>query len=164
MGSDDRLVKVLASALGLGRLPVAPGTWASAAAAGVYLGVRVWAGPCWSAILWAALAVVAAVGLIVCARAEAAYGKKDPGQFVLDEVAGQWLTCLLFWWRSPLATAIAAFAAFRLFDIAKPPPVRQLEKLPGGWGVMSDDLAAGLYAAGLLWLLRYGLLDRLLQG
>ena len=63
-----------------------------------------------------------------------------------------YLTCMLFWSGTPWVGAAAAFAAFRVFDVAKPPPIRRIERLPGGWGVMADDLAAALYAAACLWL------------
>lgn len=81
---------------------------------------------------------------------------EDPGSVVIDEVAGQWVTLLLpvLLHQVPptIPTLIAGFFLFRFFDIAKPWPIRRLERLPGGWGVVADDLAAGL-AAGLVLLL-----------
>ena len=77
-------------------------------------------------------------------------GKKDPGQVVVDEVVGQWITlagAMHLNWKSWLA----AFLLFRLFDIWKPPPVRQLEHLPGGLGIVADDAMAGVYAALVLY-------------
>jgi len=79
-------------------------------------------------------------------------GRHDPGFVVIDEVAGQWIT-LLFSpadWRHGLIALIL----FRLFDITKPFPVRRLERLPAGWGIVFDDVAAGLYALGVASLLR----------
>jgi phosphatidylglycerophosphatase A len=77
------------------------------------------------------------------------YGRKDPGPFVLDEVGGVCLTMLFLPvrgdWRE-LWVVLVAFAAFRFFDILKPPPCRQLEQLPAGWGILMDDLMAGVYA------------------
>jgi phosphatidylglycerophosphatase A len=77
------------------------------------------------------------------------FGNKDPGKFVLDEAAGICLTILFLpmrtGWGAGIALA-AAFVAFRIFDITKPPPARQLEGLPMGWGILMDDLAAGVYA------------------
>jgi phosphatidylglycerophosphatase A len=71
---------------------------------------------------------------------------------VLDEVAGQWLALLPLWPGVPSAPGLlGAFALFRLFDILKPWPCRALEALPGGVGIMADDLMAGAYAAGCLW-------------
>ncbi|MBT3201065.1 MAG: phosphatidylglycerophosphatase A, partial [Phycisphaerales bacterium] len=79
---------------------------------------------------------------------EKAFGKKDPSQCTADEWAGQALTMLALPMIGPGAwiTCLVGFGMFRLFDITKPPPVRQLEKLPQGWGVLVDDLAAGVYA------------------
>ena len=80
-------------------------------------------------------------------------GKKDPQQVVIDEVVGQWIalggaaTARQIHWPS----WIAAFALFRVMDIWKPAPVRQLERLPGGYGIVADDVMAGIYAALVLW-------------
>jgi phosphatidylglycerophosphatase A len=147
-------VKLAASALGLGHLPVAPGTWASAGALAVYLAVDQLPRPWAVVVLGALLAVVIVLGLHLCPRAQALYGSEDPRPFVLDEVAGQWLTCLVLWPHDGLWPAAGAFVAFRVFDIVKPPPVCNAEKLPGAWGPMADDLVAALYAAGALWLVR----------
>ena len=150
-GTDTK-GSLTASALGLGLLPVAPGTWASAAAATVCVAARQLAGP-WPALTLGALALLAAVaGLAACPRAMKLYESEDPREFVWDELTGQWLTCLLFWPWGTLANAAGAFALFRLFDVLKPPPVSNAERLPGRWGVMADDLVAALYAAGVLWL------------
>jgi phosphatidylglycerophosphatase A len=75
-------------------------------------------------------------------------GRKDPGVVVIDEIVGQWIALILI----PLClwTTIGAFLLFRLTDIVKPYPARQLEALPGGWGIVADDLMAGLYANLLL--------------
>ena len=79
-------------------------------------------------------------------------GRHDPGFVVIDEVAGQWIALL----GSPadLRHGVIALILFRLFDITKPFPVRQLERLPEGWGIVFDDVAAGLYALGVASLLR----------
>ena len=164
MRRNETLVKAASSALGLGHLPIAPGSWASGGAAGFYvilrwLGVPGWQG--WLALLCLGVTVV---GVALVPHAERLYGREDPRPFVLDEVAGMWLTCLLFWWHTPLATAAVAFLAFRVFDVLKPPPIRRLEELPGGWGVMVDDLAAGLYSALLLWPLCYYVLGPFVDG
>jgi phosphatidylglycerophosphatase A len=83
-----------------------------------------------------------------------ASGCKDPGLVVVDEVVGQWLTLA----AAPtfqLIPVLCAFFLFRLLDIWKPFPVRQLEALQGGWGIMADDVMAGAYGALVLWLLGY---------
>jgi phosphatidylglycerophosphatase A len=76
----------------------------------------------------------------------------DPRIVVVDEVIGQWITlagAATFNWK----TWLAAFALFRFLDVWKPPPVRQLEKLPGGWGIVADDVMAGLYGALAIFVL-----------
>ena len=80
-------------------------------------------------------------------------GRKDPGPVVLDEAAGICLTLLFQPFKHGAWVFVAGFLAFRLFDITKPPPARQLEKLPAGWGILLDDLAAAVYANLLCQLL-----------
>jgi phosphatidylglycerophosphatase A len=161
-----RIRKLIVTGLGTGYLPVAPGTWGSAAVAGVFvLLARIGAG---EGGVWAAMAVIAAlasVGCIALGRfAEQAFGRKDPSQCSLDEWAGQALTYLLLPapadWKGLALTAGAGFLAFRLFDIVKPPPAGGIQKLPAGWGILLDDLVAAVYANVAcqlllrLWLLR----------
>lgn len=131
----------LATGFYLGKIPVAPGTFGSLP--GLLL--------CWALSgISASAAVVVGLLLIVLAvwishEAEKLLGSKDPGSIVIDEIAGMFVTLfgLAFTWK----TAIAGFVVFRILDIAKPFPVRQLErKLPGGVGVVADDLVAGLMA------------------
>jgi phosphatidylglycerophosphatase A len=96
------------------------------------------------AILLASIIFVIALGVPAATIAERASGRHDPGFIVIDEVAGQGIA-LLFCppdWRHGLI----ALLLFRLFDIVKPFPVRSLERLPAGWGIVFDDVAAGLYA------------------
>jgi len=93
-----------------------------------------------------------ALGVPAATIAARESGRHDPGFVVIDEVAGQWIT-LLFSpadWRH----GIVALILFRLFDITKPFPIRRLERLPAGWGIVFDDVAAGLYALGVASLLR----------
>lgn len=149
--------RLLASCFGLGRLPIAPGTWGSLPPTIIfvllgYFGTSV---PLTAAVM----AVLVVVGCIVCVKCGpaviAATGKEDPGEIVADEFAGQALTFLaggLLWADQIWLTAAGGFLLFRLFDIVKPPPARRLEKLPAGWGVLADDLAAGLYAAIVLMI------------
>ncbi|MGB6745925.1 MAG: phosphatidylglycerophosphatase A [Terracidiphilus sp.] len=138
---------------GIGR--PGPGTYGSVAA------VLLWAAFAWLAhptprVLLAALLAGIALALIfgvpaatIAARES---GRHDPGFVVIDEVAGQWIT-LLF---SPpdWQHALIALALFRLFDITKPFPIRRIERLPEGWGIVFDDVAAGLYALGIASLVR----------
>ena len=136
-----RLLARLISTVGyIGYLPIAPGTWGSAAGLAVYAAVRVTAGPV------AELAVVVgllAVGVWSATVTGHEMGDEDPGPVVIDEVVGMLVT--LLWLPVGMTGAIAGFVLFRLFDIVKPFPARQFEQLPGGWGVMFDDVMAGIY-------------------
>lgn len=100
----------------------------------------------WRPVIAAAFLLL---GIPICRRAAELLHAKDPGSVVFDEIAAFPVLFLFapFTWQ----TAIAGFLLFRLFDITKPWPCRQLEKLPGGWGIMADDFIAGLYAGGALW-------------
>jgi phosphatidylglycerophosphatase A len=145
-----RFALLLATWFGCGRSPVAPGTAGSAAAVLIAIGLHHHAGfQPWMLLLLAALLFYPAVWSAgVAARAS---GIHDPGFVVVDEVVGQWIALAgarPFYWKS----ALIGFALFRLFDIWKPPPVRQLEALPGGLGINADDAMAGAYAALVLWL------------
>ena len=133
----------------VGYLPIAPGTWASMVTAVLVYFIR----PYWQAPFYIQLIVIFAiflVGIPAASHAEKHYDKKDPRPCVIDEVAGQMVSLLLI--PHKIGLYIAAFFLFRLFDIVKPPPVRQLEKAPHGVGIMIDDIAAGLYALGVLHL------------
>lgn len=158
---------LLATWFGLGRLPKAPGTWGSAAGTalaillawisfrhtdltGLYAGRNFWTVgflPGYADLLIAF--VIAVVGVMASERAARYAQVKDPQWVVIDEVSGQLLTYYLFFWVLPLnwKSWLLGFILFRLFDIWKPFPARQLEQLPGGWGIMADDWMAGIYAA-----------------
>lgn len=142
-----------ATFFGIGLLPGGPGTWASLATAAIwYFAARTaHAGSiALTLITLAAALIVTMIGIPAASIVEKESGKQDPGHVVIDEVAGQ-LTALLF---TPLEIrhALLAFVFFRFFDILKPPPIRKLERLHGGVGIMVDDVAAGVYAliAGLI--------------
>lgn len=133
--------------LGIGLLPGGPGTWAALATAVIwYFAARAsHSGSGWLTIATLIVVVIVTlVGIPAASTVEKESGRQDPGHVVIDEVAGQ-LTALLF---VPLEAwhVVLAFVLFRFFDILKPPPVRQLERLHGGLGIMVDDLAAGVYA------------------
>jgi phosphatidylglycerophosphatase A len=143
---------LVATFFGAGRLHPGPGTWGSAV----------------TVLLWAALArsitpdlrapvaivlaiLVIAVGIPAASQVSRASGRKDPQFVVIDEVAGQLIALI----GAPLSwkTFLCGFLLFRVFDILKPPPVRQLERLPEGTGIVLDDVAAGLYALSILQIL-----------
>lgn len=142
---------------GLGFLRPAPGTWGSMPP-GAIVGVMALAGATQSAMVMVTAAVLA-FSCVICVAwgkyAEERFGRKDAAEVVIDETAGVApATLVAIWFADGLIELIialgAAFVLFRVFDIFKPPPARQLEKLPHGWGVLIDDLAAGVYAAAVL--------------
>ncbi|HTX41384.1 MAG TPA: phosphatidylglycerophosphatase A [Acidobacteriaceae bacterium] len=141
---------------GAGLIRPGPGTWGSLAAAAIwYFGLRGAHLTGWAAVgatLAGALAVTL-IGIPAATRVERESGREDPGFVVIDEVAGQWLALA----AAPLDLrhGIAAFVLFRVFDIVKPWPARQLEQLPGGAGIVLDDLAAGAYALGVMLVVRH---------
>lgn len=140
-----RLARLVATAGGLGDAPVAPGTVTSLPVA-----LAVWwiaPGP---AGLLALTAAVTVVGIWAAGREEARVGVRDPSTIVVDEVAGMLVALVAV--PAGLGWALAAFFLFRAFDVWKPWPIDRLQDLPGGWGVVSDDLLAGVYANLLLQL------------
>lgn len=139
----------VATWFGCGYSPVAPGTAGSLAALGIAMGLARYGG--WRPWHFGLLAAVtAAPGIWAGGIAARHFGKKDPSQVVVDEVVGQWITlagAASLNWKSWLA----AFLLFRLLDIWKPAPARQAEALPGGIGIMADDVVAGIYGALVLF-------------
>ncbi|QQS46007.1 MAG: phosphatidylglycerophosphatase A [Acidobacteriota bacterium] len=163
-GPADGLAMAIATGFGAGLIPWGPGTWGSIV--GLLIAYRlidlfgnnpILLQNC----LIATGIVTAAAGIWSGSRAEKIFNRKDPGQVVIDEVCGQILTFILIapyleaagsswrWWM------IAGFALFRLCDIFKPYPINKLQDLEGGFGVMMDDVLAGIYAASALSLLMF---------
>jgi phosphatidylglycerophosphatase A len=145
----------IATFFGSGLLKPGPGTWGSVAALLLWAALAMGAHAPASTVMWALIAgIVLTIALGVPAATIAAResGRKDPGFVVIDEVTGQWIALL----GSPAdwKHGLIALVLFRLFDITKPPPARQLEALPEGWGIVFDDVAAGLYAWGVAAILR----------
>ncbi len=144
---------LVATFFGVGRLRPAPGSWGSLAtvllwwllASRIPVEARV-------PVVIVLIVLVTAIGIPAATLEARGCGKKDPHHVVIDEVAGQLVTliaCPLLW--KPL---LAGFILFRAFDIVKPPPIRSLEKLPEGTGIVVDDLGAGVYG----WLVLQTLL------
>lgn len=148
-----RLALALATAFGAGRCRPGPGTWGSAAAAIVALAILGLCGPdAGRLVLIALLAATLGASIWAVPRAVAWYGREDPGQIVIDEVAGVLLGVAILPATSlaaPLTPVLAVGILFRVFDIAKPGVVGSLESLGGTVGLMADDLAAGLLAGAL---------------
>jgi phosphatidylglycerophosphatase A len=161
----------VSTGLGIGMLPVAPGTWGSVEgwliAAGFVSFFQPAGGPgrfalspsADGALIVGAAIAIGILGIAVSARTEA-LAAHDPGPVVIDEVVGQMIACApLARWGAPIPLRlwIVSFVLFRLFDVWKPGPIRRLQDLPGGWGIMADDVAAGIVAGaltfgiGLLW-------------
>jgi phosphatidylglycerophosphatase A len=146
---------LVATFFGAGYLKPGPGTYGSVAA--VLLWAAAGSGLHLSSnglllALGIGIALTLILGVPAATIAEREAGGHDPGFVVIDEVAGQWITLLgsPFDWRH----GVIALVLFRLFDITKPFPVRRFERLPGGWGIVFDDVAAGLYALCIASLLR----------
>lgn len=146
---NEKLITFLATGFYSGLSPFAPGT------VGTLVGVLI----CllcqpmsWILRLLFVL-VLLALSFYVAGQAEKFYQKKDDQRIVIDEIIGLQITML------PVAinglNLCVSFVLFRIFDILKPFPARNLQELPGGWGVVADDVAAGIYAAAVLWLLMF---------
>jgi phosphatidylglycerophosphatase A len=142
-----RVALAIATVGGAGFVPVAPGTAGSAVGVVIYFLTSHWPAA-WQIAL---VAGVSLLGVLASTPAAAALGRKDPGPVVIDEVAGQLLTLLLtgVGWLG----ALGGFLAFRVLDIVKPWPAQKLEALPGGVGIMADDLMAGVYGNLVLLIL-----------
>jgi phosphatidylglycerophosphatase A len=144
----SRIATTIATWFGCGYTPFAPGTAGSAAALVIAM-LLARAG--WRPLGFLLLAAaVVPVAIWSAQRTAKNLGERDPNRVVIDEVVGQWVAlagaAVLNW-----KTWLAAFLLFRMMDIWKPTPVRQLERLPGGYGIVGDDVMAGIYAALVLW-------------
>lgn len=144
---SKRVAVWIATGLGVGCATPAPGT-----VGGLWGIPLAWAVAQLPAGLWqiAAILTILAVTVGICNHAARLLGGKDPQEIVLDEIAA--LPIVFFAtgigdWR----VLLAGWLLFRLFDITKPPPARQVESLPAGWGIMADDVVAALYACAVLW-------------
>ena len=148
----DRLTKVLVSFFGLGYAPIASGTWGTAGA--VLVAWLLPAGDLWPVTAGIVFALACLITAVLGGRAEGLAGKKDPGIVVTDEVAGYFVT--IAWIGKPeIGYLLAGFFVFRVFDVWKPWPVRRLEAIGGGTGILLDDLAAGVYGLILLTVVRF---------
>ena len=140
------LSRMIATLGGLGQSPIAPGTLASLAAAAVWSVL-----PLSRTAQWVACTVFGVVGLWAAGHQVKAFRHTDPSQVVIDEWTGMWLA--LAGLPKTASVVIAGLFLFRFFDIGKFPPMKQLEHLHGGWGIMLDDVAAGLISRVVLGVL-----------
>lgn len=138
-----RVGVLVATVGGAGYFPIAPGTVGSAVGVGVYLLLP----PPW---LIPVTALVTLLGIWAAGEAAKHFGREDPGPVVVDEVAGQLLT--LVFTGVGVRGAVLGFLLFRILDIVKPWPANRFERLPGGVGIMADDLMAGVYGNVLMQL------------
>ena len=146
---NEKLITFLATGFGSGLAPFAPGT------AGTLVGILI----ClpliplpWILRLLLVLALLA-LSFYVSYQAEKIYKRKDDQRIVIDEIIGFQITMLPV--EINVLSICAGFVLFRIFDIWKPFPVRNMQGFPGGWGIVADDVAAGIYAGMVLWLLTY---------
>jgi len=150
-----KIDRLLVSCFGLGWMPIAPGTWGSLPPTIIfallcYFGISI------TSISITMVAMVI-LGSFICVKFSpysiGFTAKKDPSEVVADEFAGQAVTFIGAYASGEypiIITAALGFLLFRLFDIIKPWPIRNLEKLPAGWGILADDLLAGVFAAVVL--------------
>lgn len=151
MFAGSRVTTLVATWFGCGFLPVAPGTWGSLATLPIaHVVATLWGA--WS-LAGFALAV-AAIGVHASGETARLRGRKDPSEVVVDEVAGQAIALIPVYALVPagatalrIGTVLLAFLLFRILDVWKPGPIGAAEKLPGGWGIMADDVVGGAVAA-----------------
>ncbi len=150
----NRLSTIIATFFFVGNAPVSPGTVASLVALALWFCFpNEW-------YIWKAIGtiILIIVGVVTAGKIEKQKDEKDPSMIVIDEVAGMWLTMTLLpgvYFRKDIWMVISAFALFRFFDISKFPPINKLENLHGGWGIVADDLLAGIYAAVFINIVRW---------
>lgn len=132
--------KILSTCFGISFFPVAPGTFTSVVAVFCYYFLPALHNPL---LLFSLVLLCSGVGIWAGGVMEEQYGN-DPSIVTIDELAGQWLALVAL--PEGALPLLLSLAFFRLFDIAKPGPVDALQRLPGGWGIMLDDLLAGLFA------------------
>lgn len=147
------LANWVSTVLKIGYLPIAPGTWGSLAALAVWFIII----ESISTITFiVVIIIIFTFGVYTSSITERYLKKNDPSIIVIDEWIGQWIA-LLFLHKS-LLWGLVAFALFRLFDIWKPYPIKTFDKMQGGWGIMLDDVVAGVYALLVLSVLRIWIL------
>jgi len=133
----------------IGYMPIAPGTWGSLVALLIWYVII---GYISTITLIGLIIIIFVFGVYVSGITENNLNKKDPSVIVIDEWVGQWIA-LLFLQKS-LLWGLVAFTLFRLFDIWKPYPIRNLDRMSGGWGIMLDDVLAGTYTLVVISVLR----------
>lgn len=146
--TSDYLFRAFAIGFGAGRLPLAPGTWGALEGLAVVFLINKYVSSHSTLLLTGLCLVLGALAIWASDRVARSLRNPDPQEVVADEIVGQ-MTCFL-WVPITAWTLIAGFILFRLFDISKPFPAGRAEHLPGGLGIIADDLVAGLYAGIIL--------------
>jgi len=141
---SDRLVRIFAIGFGAGRLPLAPGTWGALEGLLIVFLINRFLPAQERVALWALCVALGLLAIWASDRVARALRKADPQEIVADEIVGQ-MSCFLWVPVTPL-TLVVGLLLFRLFDISKPFPAGRAEHLPGGLGIIADDLVAGIYA------------------
>jgi len=144
--TKEFLVKFIATGYGSGYAPIIPGTFGTLAAFPIFWAMTYLIFPVYIAVT----VIISLIGIWAAGEAEKLFGVKDPHPVVIDEIAGL-LTAMLFL-PFQIKYLLIAFVIFRVFDVLKPWPCFQIQSLDGGWGIMLDDLIAGLYTGGSIWL------------
>lgn len=145
--------RLIATSFGAGFLPVAPGTWGALVAVVLWLPFYFWASaPVCAAVTAAAAVAYTFAGVWASDIAEKYWGP-DPAVACADETVGQWFALLAVVPGAPWWEIVLAFVLFRFFDIVKPLGIRRSESIPGGWGMMADDIIAGIYSALIILLI-----------
>jgi phosphatidylglycerophosphatase A len=154
----NRLSLICASFFYIGFIPGAPGTYASIATSLIFCLILRFSGRIPTELHLIALCLISILGVLAAANVSRSAGVEDPQFVVIDEVAGQWMTFLLL----PVTPVnlILGTVLFRVFDIWKPFPIRKLESIKGGVGIMADDLLAGVYGNLALQLINFLILSR----
>jgi len=156
MYATHRIKWLIATCGGVGYSPILPGTLGAFWGIAIYVAICVLAAERWQAA-WIAVGLLISCGVTLALSnwAEEYFGEEDSGKFVTDEVVGFLAVVLLFRLPSMWLTIAWAFPLVRILDMIKVPPARRLERLPGGWGVLADDLMASLYTVAVLYALRW---------
>lgn len=157
-GLETTFKVAICSAFGLGLSPIGPGTCGALLGVLIHLAAITWSPPGWAtASIVLGLVVVSAVHWVLTPFAVAYWEEEDPSHFVLDEVAGYLVVAAICPFMTTWKTILAGFLLFRVLDIFKPPPARQIDRdWTGAAGILCDDLVSGLYAGAALWALRAG--------
>lgn len=156
MTTRERIYLAIATAFGLGLAPVAPGSFGALLGVAYHVALVQYLPASYQlAALIAGLVLVCIANNLLTPWAVAYWKNEDPGNFVLDEVAGYLVVPILFRHEVLWQVALWGFLLFRTFDIIKIPPARQIDRdMHGGWGILLDDIVSGIYAAIVLYALR----------